>query len=69
MVKDFKLFQRDYKMASIQMGPEDEVVQALLELHNYNLDKGALLVCVLPQVYHLGVRGPVAAPTIPEKPL
>lgn len=37
MVKGFKFFQKDHKMALIQMGSLEEAVQALIDLHNYNL--------------------------------
>ncbi|KAF7482367.1 hypothetical protein GHT09_006277 [Marmota monax] len=37
MVKGFKFFQKDHKMALIQMGSLEEVVQALIYLHNHDL--------------------------------
>uniref|UniRef100_H2ZWK8 Polypyrimidine tract binding protein 2 n=1 Tax=Latimeria chalumnae TaxID=7897 RepID=H2ZWK8_LATCH len=36
-VKAFKFFQRDHKMALLQMGTVEEAIQALIDLHNYNL--------------------------------
>ncbi|XP_043941639.1 polypyrimidine tract-binding protein 2 isoform X2 [Protopterus annectens] len=36
IVKAFKFFQ-DHKMALLQMGSVEEAIQALIELHNYNL--------------------------------
>ncbi|EGW12462.1 Polypyrimidine tract-binding protein 1 [Cricetulus griseus] len=33
----FKFFQKDRKMALIQMGSVEEAVQALIELHNHDL--------------------------------
>lgn len=37
VVKGFKFFQKDRKMALIQMGSVEEAVQALIELHNHDL--------------------------------
>uniref|UniRef100_G3UBJ5 Polypyrimidine tract-binding protein 1 n=1 Tax=Loxodonta africana TaxID=9785 RepID=G3UBJ5_LOXAF len=37
MVKGFKFFQKDRKMALIQMGSVEEAIQALIELHNHDL--------------------------------
>ncbi|KAF7476172.1 hypothetical protein GHT09_012777 [Marmota monax] len=39
MVKGFKFFQKDHKMALIQMGSQEEAVQALINLHNHDLGK------------------------------
>ncbi|XP_062869979.1 polypyrimidine tract-binding protein 3 [Trichomycterus rosablanca] len=36
-VKAFKFFQKDRKMALIQLGSVEEAIQALIELHNYDL--------------------------------
>ncbi|XP_036308534.1 polypyrimidine tract-binding protein 2 isoform X1 [Pipistrellus kuhlii] len=36
-VKAFKFFQRDHKMALLQMATVEEAIQALIDLHNYNL--------------------------------
>nr|XP_033771829.1 polypyrimidine tract-binding protein 2 isoform X3 [Geotrypetes seraphini] len=36
-VKAFKFFQRDHKMALLQMSTVEEATQALIDLHNYNL--------------------------------
>ncbi|NXY45443.1 PTBP3 protein, partial [Ceuthmochares aereus] len=36
-VKAFRFFQRDCKMALIQLGSVEEAVHALIELHNYDL--------------------------------
>ncbi|XP_036907260.1 polypyrimidine tract-binding protein 2 isoform X5 [Sturnira hondurensis] len=36
-VKAFKFFQRDHKMALLQMATVEEAIQALMDLHNYNL--------------------------------
>ncbi|XP_053103061.1 polypyrimidine tract-binding protein 2 isoform X6 [Hemicordylus capensis] len=36
-VKAFKFFQRDHKMALLQMSTVEEAIQALIDLHNYNL--------------------------------
>ncbi|NXD05285.1 PTBP3 protein, partial [Certhia familiaris] len=35
-VKGFKFFQKDYKMALIQLGSVEEAVHALIELHNHD---------------------------------
>ncbi|XP_012692467.1 polypyrimidine tract-binding protein 1a isoform X2 [Clupea harengus] len=37
MVKAFKFFQKDRKMALIQMGLVDEAIEALIEFHNHDL--------------------------------
>ncbi|KAL1770223.1 polypyrimidine tract-binding protein 1 isoform X1 [Sigmodon hispidus] len=37
VVKGFKFFQKDRKMALIQMGSVEEAVKALIELHNHDL--------------------------------
>uniref|UniRef100_A0A8C6CEE3 RRM domain-containing protein n=1 Tax=Moschus moschiferus TaxID=68415 RepID=A0A8C6CEE3_MOSMO len=37
IVKGFKFFQKDRKMALIQMGSVEEVIQALIDLHNHDL--------------------------------
>uniref|UniRef100_A0A8C9XN11 Polypyrimidine tract binding protein 1 n=1 Tax=Sander lucioperca TaxID=283035 RepID=A0A8C9XN11_SANLU len=37
MVKAFKFFQKDHKMALIQMGSVEEAVEALIEFHNHDL--------------------------------
>ncbi|XP_023368289.1 polypyrimidine tract-binding protein 1 isoform X1 [Otolemur garnettii] len=37
VVKGFKFFQNDRKMALIQMGSVEEAVQALIDLHNHDL--------------------------------
>uniref|UniRef100_A0A2K5U5X7 Polypyrimidine tract-binding protein 1 n=1 Tax=Macaca fascicularis TaxID=9541 RepID=A0A2K5U5X7_MACFA len=37
VVKGFKFFQKDRKMALIQMGSVEEAVQALIDLHNHDL--------------------------------
>eukprot|EP00062_Callorhinchus_milii_P015609 gi/632966034/ref/XP_007899194.1/ PREDICTED: polypyrimidine tract-binding protein 1 isoform X3 [Callorhinchus milii] len=37
MVKGFKFFQKDRKMALIQMGSVEEAIQALIDLHNHDL--------------------------------
>ncbi|XP_060702307.1 polypyrimidine tract-binding protein 1-like isoform X6 [Hemiscyllium ocellatum] len=37
MVKAFKFFQKDRKMALIQMGSVEEAIQALIDLHNHDL--------------------------------
>ncbi|XP_043909702.1 polypyrimidine tract-binding protein 1 isoform X2 [Protopterus annectens] len=37
VVKAFKFFQKDRKMALIQMGSVEEAIQALIELHNHDL--------------------------------
>ncbi|NWX51698.1 PTBP1 protein, partial [Steatornis caripensis] len=37
MVKGFKFFQKDRKMALIQMGSVEEAVQSLIDLHNHDL--------------------------------
>ncbi|NXP09408.1 PTBP1 protein, partial [Thinocorus orbignyianus] len=37
MVKGFKFFQKDRKMALIQMGSVEEAIQSLIELHNHDL--------------------------------
>ncbi|NWI70897.1 PTBP1 protein, partial [Todus mexicanus] len=37
MVKGFKFFQKDRKMALIQMGTVEEAIQSLIELHNHDL--------------------------------
>nr|XP_008122977.1 PREDICTED: polypyrimidine tract-binding protein 1 [Anolis carolinensis] len=37
MVKGFKFFQRDRKMALIQMGSVEEAIQSLIDLHNHDL--------------------------------
>ncbi|KAB5543858.1 hypothetical protein PHYPO_G00084470 [Pangasianodon hypophthalmus] len=36
-VKAFKFFQKDRKMALIQLGSVEEAIQALIDLHNYDL--------------------------------
>ncbi|XP_071434504.1 polypyrimidine tract-binding protein 1 isoform X3 [Pithys albifrons albifrons] len=36
-VKGFKFFQKDRKMALIQMGSVEEAIQSLIELHNHDL--------------------------------
>ncbi|XP_048457887.1 polypyrimidine tract-binding protein 2 isoform X4 [Rhincodon typus] len=36
-VKGFKFFQRDHKMALLQMCSVEEAIQALIDLHNYDL--------------------------------
>ncbi|XP_030311038.1 polypyrimidine tract-binding protein 2 isoform X7 [Calypte anna] len=36
-VKAFKFFQRDHKMALLQMSTVEEAIQALIDLHDYNL--------------------------------
>ncbi|XP_009584543.1 PREDICTED: polypyrimidine tract-binding protein 3 isoform X1 [Fulmarus glacialis] len=36
-VKDFRFFQKDCKMALIQLGSVEEAVHALIELHNHDL--------------------------------
>lgn len=36
-VKAFKFFQKDRKMALIQLGSVEEAIQALIELHNHDL--------------------------------
>lgn len=61
MVKGFKLFQKDYKMAPVQMGSEEEVVLTLTELHNHDLSKGHYLQFVMPEVYHVGACGACGA--------
>ncbi|KFR14929.1 Polypyrimidine tract-binding protein 1, partial [Opisthocomus hoazin] len=37
MVKGFKFFQKDRKMALIQMGSVEEAIQSIIELHNHDL--------------------------------
>ncbi|XP_069072543.1 polypyrimidine tract-binding protein 1 [Pleurodeles waltl] len=37
VVKGFKFFQKDRKMALIQMGSVEEAIQVLIELHNHDL--------------------------------
>ncbi|CAL8310285.1 unnamed protein product [Lota lota] len=37
MVKAFKFFQKDHKMALIQMGSVDEAIESLIEFHNHDL--------------------------------
>ncbi|NXT18985.1 PTBP1 protein, partial [Syrrhaptes paradoxus] len=37
MVKGFKFFQKDRKMALIQMGTVEEAIQSLIDLHNHDL--------------------------------
>ncbi|XP_013797865.1 polypyrimidine tract-binding protein 1 isoform X5 [Apteryx mantelli] len=37
MVKGFKFFQKDRKMALIQMGSVEEAIQSLIDLHNHDL--------------------------------
>uniref|UniRef100_H3A367 Polypyrimidine tract-binding protein 1 n=1 Tax=Latimeria chalumnae TaxID=7897 RepID=H3A367_LATCH len=37
LVKAFKFFQKDRKMALIQMGSVEEAIQALIDLHNHDL--------------------------------
>ncbi|KFQ40336.1 Polypyrimidine tract-binding protein 1, partial [Mesitornis unicolor] len=37
MVKGFKFFQKDRKMALIQMGSVEEAIQLLIDLHNHDL--------------------------------
>ncbi|XP_028569821.1 polypyrimidine tract-binding protein 1 isoform X3 [Podarcis muralis] len=37
MVKGFKFFQKDRKMALIQMSSVDEAIQSLIDLHNHDL--------------------------------
>ncbi|NWR36452.1 PTBP1 protein, partial [Tachuris rubrigastra] len=37
VVKGFKFFQKDRKMALIQMGSVEEAIQSLIELHNHDL--------------------------------
>nr|XP_033811944.1 polypyrimidine tract-binding protein 1 isoform X1 [Geotrypetes seraphini] len=37
IVKGFKFFQKDHKMALIQMGSVEEAIQVLIELHNHDL--------------------------------
>uniref|UniRef100_A0A2K5ETX4 RRM domain-containing protein n=1 Tax=Aotus nancymaae TaxID=37293 RepID=A0A2K5ETX4_AOTNA len=37
VVKGFNFFQKDHKMALIQMGSVEEAVQALIDLHNHDL--------------------------------
>ncbi|OBS83031.1 hypothetical protein A6R68_22980, partial [Neotoma lepida] len=37
VVKGFRFFQKDCKMALTQMGSGEEAVQALIELHNHDL--------------------------------
>ncbi|XP_076150403.1 polypyrimidine tract-binding protein 1a isoform X2 [Alosa pseudoharengus] len=37
MVKAFKFFQKDRKMALIQMGSVEEAIEALIEFHNHDL--------------------------------
>ncbi|XP_008066174.1 polypyrimidine tract-binding protein 1 [Carlito syrichta] len=37
VIKGFKFFQKDCKMALIQMGSVEEAVQALIDLHNHDL--------------------------------
>jgi len=37
LVKGFKFFQKDHKMALIQMGSVDEAIQCLIEFHNHDL--------------------------------
>ncbi|XP_056460005.1 polypyrimidine tract-binding protein 1b isoform X3 [Gadus chalcogrammus] len=37
LVKAFKFFQKDHKMALIQMGSVDEAIEALIEFHNHDL--------------------------------
>ncbi|TDH09002.1 hypothetical protein EPR50_G00103840 [Perca flavescens] len=37
LVKAFKFFQKDHKMALIQMGSVEEAVEALIEFHNHDL--------------------------------
>lgn len=36
-VRGFKFFQRDHKMALLQMCSVEEAIQALIDLHNYDL--------------------------------
>uniref|UniRef100_A0A3B3QYY7 Polypyrimidine tract binding protein 3 n=1 Tax=Paramormyrops kingsleyae TaxID=1676925 RepID=A0A3B3QYY7_9TELE len=36
-VKAFKFFQKDHKMALIQLGSVEEAIQALIDLHNHDL--------------------------------
>ncbi|XP_041912400.1 polypyrimidine tract-binding protein 1b isoform X4 [Alosa sapidissima] len=37
LVKGFKFFQKDHKMALIQMGSVEEAIQCLIEFHNHDL--------------------------------
>ncbi|XP_055364287.1 polypyrimidine tract-binding protein 1b isoform X2 [Betta splendens] len=37
MVKAFKFFQKDHKMALIQMGTVEEAIESLIEFHNHDL--------------------------------
>nr|XP_020464758.1 polypyrimidine tract-binding protein 1-like isoform X2 [Monopterus albus] len=37
MVKAFKFFQKDHKMALIQMGSVEEAIESLIEFHNHDL--------------------------------
>ncbi|XP_076582934.1 polypyrimidine tract-binding protein 1b isoform X1 [Chaetodon auriga] len=37
MVKAFKFFQKDHKMALIQMGSVEEAIECLIEFHNHDL--------------------------------
>uniref|UniRef100_A0AAR2J8M9 Polypyrimidine tract-binding protein 1 n=2 Tax=Pygocentrus nattereri TaxID=42514 RepID=A0AAR2J8M9_PYGNA len=37
MVKNFKFFQKDRKMALIQMGSVEEAIESLIEFHNHDL--------------------------------
>ncbi|NXL39873.1 PTBP1 protein, partial [Glaucidium brasilianum] len=43
MVKGFKFFQKDRKMALIQMGSVEEAIQSLIDLHNHDLGENHYL--------------------------
>ncbi|EGV93392.1 Polypyrimidine tract-binding protein 1 [Cricetulus griseus] len=45
VVKGFKFFQKDGKMALIQMGSVEEAVRALIELHDHDLGRTTTCVC------------------------
>ncbi|CAK7313142.1 Polypyrimidine tract-binding protein 1 [Vulpes lagopus] len=72
IVKGFKFFQKDRKMALIQMGSVEEAIQALIDLHNHDLGENHHLRVSFSKSTIKGRRGPACrrpatTSIIPEK--
>ncbi|XP_010085460.1 PREDICTED: polypyrimidine tract-binding protein 3-like, partial [Pterocles gutturalis] len=55
-VKAFKFFQKDYKMALIQLGSVEEAVHALIALHDHDLGENHHLRISFSKIYNLTVQ-------------
>uniref|UniRef100_A0A9L0JRZ3 RRM domain-containing protein n=1 Tax=Equus asinus TaxID=9793 RepID=A0A9L0JRZ3_EQUAS len=66
IVKWFKFFQKDQKMALIQMGSVEEAILALIELHNHDLGENHHLRVSFSKSTILAAGTPRAPPPLPS---